>query len=76
MLLTTNNKVKTKNKAKLAILKELTHNSKDLYNKALYTIKQHFFFLQKSIYHIQKFTDFLNQAKSIRNFQAMQVSRL
>ena len=43
MLLTTNNKVKTKNKAKLAILKELTHNSKDLYNKALYTIKQHFF---------------------------------
>jgi len=43
VLLTTNNKVKTKNKAKLAILKELTHNSKDLYNKALYTIRQHFF---------------------------------
>jgi len=43
VLLTTNNRIKTKNKIKLAILKELTRNSKDLYNKALYTIRQHFF---------------------------------
>ena len=43
VLLTTNNRIKTKNKVKLTILKELTSNSKDLYNKALYTIRQHFF---------------------------------
>jgi len=43
MYLTTNNKIKTKNKLKLQILKELTKNSKDLYNKALYKVRQHFF---------------------------------
>jgi len=47
VLLTTNNRVKTKNKVKLAILKELTRNSKDLYNKALYTIREHFFSTKK-----------------------------
>ena len=47
VLLTTNNRVKTKNKIKLAILKELTRNSKDLYNKALYTIREHFFSTKK-----------------------------
>jgi hypothetical protein len=47
VLLTTNNRIKTKNKIKLAILKELTHNSKDLYNKALYTIRQYFFSTKK-----------------------------
>jgi len=43
MYLTTNNKIKTKNKLKLQILKELTRNSKDLYNKTLYKVRQHFF---------------------------------
>ena len=47
MLLAANNRIKTKNKTKLAILKELTSNSKDLYNKALYTIRQHFFSTKK-----------------------------
>jgi putative transposase len=43
LLLTVNNKIKSKNKVKLQILKELTKNSKDLYNKTLYTIRQYFF---------------------------------
>jgi len=43
VLLATNNRIKSKNKTKLSILKDLTRASKDLYNKALYTIRQHFF---------------------------------
>lgn len=43
MLLATNIKVKSKNRQKLQILKELTFASKNLYNKALYTVRQHFF---------------------------------
>lgn len=59
MLLATNNRIKTKNRVKLAILKELTRNSKDLYNKALYTIRQHFFSTKKylpykEVYHLLK----------------------
>jgi putative transposase len=59
VLLATNNKIKIKNKVKLAILKELTKNSKDLYNKALYTIRQHFFTTNKylpytELYHLLK----------------------
>jgi len=46
VLLATNNRIKTK-KIKLTVLKELTSNSKDLYNKALYTIRQHFFSTKK-----------------------------
>lgn len=62
VLLTTNNRIKTKNKVKLAILKELTRNSKDLYNKALYTIRQHFFSTKsylpyKEVYHLLKETE-------------------
>jgi len=53
VLLTTNNRVKTKNKAKLVILKELTHNSKDLYNKALYTIRQYFFSTKEYLSYIE-----------------------
>ena len=59
MLLATNNRIKTKNRVKLVILKELTRNSKDLYNKALYTIRQHFFSTKKylpykEVYHLLK----------------------
>ena len=59
MILTTNNRIKSKNKIKLAILKELTRNSKDLYNKALYTVRQHFFenkeyLSYKKVYNILK----------------------
>jgi len=43
MYLTTNNRIKTKNKTKLNIVKELTRNSKNLYNKALFTVRQYFF---------------------------------
>ncbi len=62
VLLTTNNRIKTKNKVKLTILKELTRNSKDLYNKALYTIRQHFFSTKsylpyKEVYHLLKETE-------------------
>ena len=59
MLLATNNRIKSKNKTKLAILKDLTRASKDLYNKALYTIRQHFFenneyLPYKEVYHLLK----------------------
>jgi len=62
VLLATNNRIKTKNKVKLAILKELTHSSKDLYNKALYTIRQHFFSTKKylpykEVYYLLKGSD-------------------
>ena len=62
MLLTTNNRIKSKNRVKLAILKELTRASKDLYNKALYTIRQHFFEHKEylnytKVYHLLKSSD-------------------
>ena len=59
MLLTTNIKIKSKNRTKLKILKRLTRSSKDLYNKALYRVRQHFFKTKeylsyKKAYHILK----------------------
>ena len=62
MLLATNNRIKSKNKTKLAILKDLTRASKDLYNKALYTIRQHFFEHKEylpytQVYHLLKSSD-------------------
>ncbi len=62
MLLATNNRIKSKNKTKLAVLKELTRASKDLYNKALYTIRKHFFETKKylpykEVYHLLKSSD-------------------
>ncbi len=58
----TNSRIKSKNRAKLAILKDLTRASKDLYNKALYTIRQHFFEHKEylnytKIYHLLKSSD-------------------
>jgi len=53
LLLTTNIRIKSKNKIKIVILKELTKNSKDLYNKALYTIRQHFFSTGKYLPYTQ-----------------------
>ncbi len=57
MLLTTNIKIKSKNRTKLKILKGLIRSSKDLYNKALYRVIQHFFKTKeylsyKKSYHI------------------------
>ena len=49
LYLTTNNKIKIKNELKLQILKQLTRNSKDLYNKALYVVRQSFIHNQKYI---------------------------
>jgi len=62
VLLATNNRIKTKNKVKFAILKELTHSSKNLYHKALYTIRQHFFSTKKylpykEVYYLLKGSD-------------------
>jgi len=62
VLLATNNRIKSKNKTKLSILKDLTRASKDLYNKALYTIRQHFFETKKylpykEVYHLLKSSD-------------------
>jgi len=59
MYLTTNNRIRTKNKLKLLILKELTKNSKDLYNKALYKVRQHFiknkkYLAYKDLYPLMK----------------------
>ena len=59
MYLTTNNKIKSKNKLKLLILKELTKNSKDLYNKSLYKVRQEFiknkkYISYKNLYPLMK----------------------
>lgn len=43
MRLTTISQVKSTNKLKIELLKELTHNSKNLYNKGLFHIRQYFF---------------------------------
>ncbi len=76
MLLTTNNRVKSRNKTKLAILKDLTRASKDLYNKALYTIRQHFFEHQEylpysKLYHLLKTSDEYKRLPSNASQQTM-----
>ncbi len=76
MLLTTNNRIKSKNKTKLAILKELTRASKDLYNKTLYTVRQHFFEYQEylpypKVYKLLKSSDEYKRLPSNASQQTM-----
>ncbi len=76
MLLITNNRVKSRNKTKLAILKDGTRASKDLYNKALYTIRQHFFERQEylpypKVYHLLKASDEYKRVLSNASQQTM-----
>jgi len=60
MYLTVNNKIKTKNKTKLNIVKELTRNSKDLYNKALFKVRQYFFNNKKYLKYAELYKELKN----------------
>jgi len=67
MYLTVNNRIKTKNKVKLNIVKELTKNSKDLYNKALFTVRQYFFNHKKYL----KYTELYPKLKNTLEYKKL-----